>query len=363
MANIELRDIIKRYDNGFEAVRGVSLSIQQGEFVVFVGPSGCGKTTTLRMIAGLEEISSGDLLFDGERMNDRPPKLRDVGMVFQNYALYPHMTVFENIAFPLVIRREPKADVRRRVEEVARILGLSEQLGRRPKQLSGGQRQRVALGRAIVRKPRVFLFDEPLSNLDAQLRVHMRAEILNLQRMLKTTAVYVTHDQMEAMTMGDRIVVMQGGSVQQTASPEEVYNNPANRFVAGFLGSPSMNFFEGHIVHEGGLFFQENDGIRLPLVNTVFRTTPPAHGTVVTLGIRPEHIIPVREKTSELPAFTAPVTLIEYLGHETLIHCTTAGTPKICRVRTCDGLLEGATATFTVDMQHLYMFGATGERL
>lgn len=364
MANIELRDIIKRYDNGFEAVKGVSLSIREGEFVVFVGPSGCGKTTTLRMIAGLEDISSGDLLFDGERMNDRPPKQRDVGMVFQNYALYPHMTVFENIAFPLVIRREPKAEVRRRVEEVARILNLSEQLGRRPKQLSGGQRQRVALGRAIVRKPRVFLFDEPLSNLDAQLRVHMRAEILNLQRALKTTAVYVTHDQMEAMTMGDRIVVMQGGIVQQTAPPEEVYNNPANRFVAGFLGSPSMNFFEGHIVRDSGIFFQEKDGIRLPLPDRVFRSVPPDNGIAVTLGIRPEHIIPVREATSGLPVFDAPVTLVEYLGHETLIHYITAGTPKICRVRASDSYLtEGAKGTFTVDTHYLYVFGSTGERL
>lgn len=364
MAQIELRSIAKKYDNGFEAVKGISLSIRDGEFVVFVGPSGCGKTTTLRMIAGLEHATSGDLLFNGERMNDVPPKHRDVGMVFQNYALYPHLTVFHNIAFPLAIRREPKAVIQRRVEEVAQMLGLSEQLDRKPRQLSGGQRQRVALGRAIVRTPRVFLFDEPLSNLDAQLRVHMRAEILNLQRAMKTTAVYVTHDQMEAMTMGDRIVVMQGGIVQQIATPEEVYNNPVNRFVAGFLGSPSMNFFEGVLVYDNGLTFREHNGISLVLPPTVMRAVPP-DGTAVSLGVRPEHLVPVTDHLADTAlSFSAPISLVEYLGHEVLIHCTTAGTPKISRVRTPNSQLsEGIHSHFSIDAQHVYVFGKEGQRL
>ncbi len=363
MAALQLSDIIKRYDNGFEAVKGVSLSIRDGEFVVFVGPSGCGKTTTLRMIAGLEGITSGDLLFDNERMNDRAPKDRDVGMVFQNYALYPHMTVHENIAFPLVIRRESRQFIKERVEEVARLLGLAEQLQRKPKQLSGGQRQRVALGRAIVRRPRVFLFDEPLSNLDAQLRVQMRAEILGLQRSLGTTAVYVTHDQMEAMTMGDRIVVMQGGVVQQTAPPEEVYNNPANRFVAGFLGSPSMNFFTGAIVRDGGMVFREHDGVSIALEERMFRTTPPPEGTVVVLGIRPEHITPVQEPNNQ-PAFSAQVSLVEYLGHEMLIHFTTGGTAKISRMSSGAGAVaEGDRPLLAIDTRRLCLFGADGQRL
>lgn len=363
MAQIELRNIAKKYDNGFEAVKALSLTINDGEFVVFVGPSGCGKTTTLRMIAGLEQITSGDLLFNGERVNDFPPKRRDIGMVFQNYALYPHLTVFENIAFPLVIRREPKAAVRQRVEEVARMLGLAEQLSRKPKQLSGGQRQRVALGRAIVRTPSVFLFDEPLSNLDAQLRVHMRAEILKLQRAMKTTAMYVTHDQMEAMTMGDRIVVMQGGDVQQVATPEEVYNNPANRFVAGFLGSPSMNFFEGVLVHENGLTFRERDGISLVLPPSVARTVPP-NGMHVSLGVRPEHLVPIASQEQSSLSFSAPITLVEYLGHEALLHCTTAGTSKISRVQSIGNYLrEGTSVQFALDERHVYLFDSEGKRL
>lgn len=363
MAYIELRNIVKKYDNGFEAVKALSLSIRDGEFVVFVGPSGCGKTTTLRMIAGLEQATGGDILFDNQRVNDVPPKHRDVGMVFQNYALYPHLTVFENIAFPLAIRRETKTAIRQRVEEVSRMLGLSEQLNRKPKQLSGGQRQRVALGRAIVRTPRVFLFDEPLSNLDAQLRVHMRAEILNLQRAMNTTAVYVTHDQMEAMTMGDRIVVMHGGEVQQVATPQEVYNNPVNRFVAGFLGSPSMNFFEGVLVHDNGLTFRENNGVSLVLPPSVARFIPPS-GTPVSLGVRPEHLVPIphSEQYSKL-SFSAPVSLVEYLGHEVLLHCTTAGTPKISRVRSIDNINEGTHLTFLLDEQHVYLFDNEGKRL
>lgn len=364
MAALQLIDIVKRYDNGYEAVKGVSLSIRDGEFVVFVGPSGCGKTTTLRMIAGLENISSGELLFDGQRMNDCAPRDRDVGMVFQNYALYPHMTVSENIAFPLVIRGESRQFIRERVEEVARLLGLSEQLSRKPKQLSGGQRQRVALGRAIVRRPRVFLFDEPLSNLDAQLRVQMRAEILELQRSLGTTAVYVTHDQMEAMTMGDRIVVMQGGIVQQTASPEEVYNNPENRFVAGFLGSPSMNFFTGHIARDSGLVFRERDGVVVRLDERLFRATPPPDGTAAVLGVRPEHIVPVRNNEPEQSVFTAPVSLVEYLGHEVLVHFSTGGVGKISRVGSSNSAVaEGESLAFAIDTRRVCLFDAAGQRL
>ena len=299
MSRIIVRDVSKRYvaDKGHEvtAVEKVDLTVESGEFMVIVGPSGCGKSTLLRMIAGLEEISQGDIFIDERRINDVPPKDRDIAMVFQNYALYPHMTVYKNMAFGLQLRNFPKAEIDRRVREAAAILGLtSEMLERKPKALSGGQRQRVALGRAIVRKPKVFLFDEPLSNLDAKMRLQMRTEIIKLHKLLSTTMVYVTHDQVEAMTMGDRICMIKDGRIQQTDAPLALYNNPANMFVAAFIGSPQMNFFEGTIVADKNhLFFQEsggkNEGPRMLL------QVPPEHEKKlgawidkrIYLGLRP----------------------------------------------------------------------------
>jgi ABC-type sugar transport system ATPase subunit len=349
MTRITLTNIGKNYDNGFEAVKNLSLTLQSGTFTVLLGPSGCGKSTTLRMIAGLEQITSGELLFDNERVNDTEPKHRDVGMVFQNYALYPHLSVFENIAFPLRLRREPKATVAARVHEVAEMIGLTELLERKPKQLSGGQRQRVALGRAIVRKPRVFLFDEPLSNLDAQLRTQMRVEISRLQRLVGSTAVYVTHDQTEAMTMADTIVVMRGGELQHIGTPQEIYAHPANRFVAGFVGSPMMNFFEGGIVNTGnsqarsGAVFQEKNGIALELHHLVPVAFNKALLETITLGIRPENIAlePFTSDSASL-SFRATAERIEFLGYERLVYVRTSveAPLKIVRVNTTNTSIE-----------------------
>src|SRR5438477_9438101 len=293
MAQVVLKDINKFYDS-VHAVKDVNLQIRDKEFVVFVGPSGCGKTTTLRMIAGLEAISSGDVSIDGQVVNNLAPMDRDIAMVFQNYALYPHMSVHDNMAFGLKMRKFARAEITKRVKEAADILGIGELLKRKPRQLSGGQRQRVALGRAIVRHPRVFLFDEPLSNLDAKLRVQMRVELKKLHLRLGTTAIYVTHDQVEAMTLGDRIVVMKDGVVQQVGAPLEIYRRPANTFVAAFLGSPPMNQVTGRLVRRDGWWFEAGDGFRLPVSDA-----PPAAGGAaerpVVLGIRPEDIRPAAE--------------------------------------------------------------------
>src|ERR1700744_5942213 len=266
MAEVTLRKVVKRYDD-VEAVRGIDLDISDNEFVVLVGPSGCGKATTRRMIAGHEEITAGDIYIGGEVVNDLPPKDRDIAMVFQNYALYPHMTVAENMSFGLKLRKFPKEEIKRRVDNAARILDITELLARRPKQLSGGQRQRVAMGRAIVRNPKVFLFDEPLSNLDAKLRVQMRTEIKKVHQTVRTTTVYVTHDQVEAMTLADRVVVMNGGIIEQVGSPQDLYHNPATRFVAGFIGSPAMNFLPCRVQDgsNGGLAVRVPDQIVLPI--------------------------------------------------------------------------------------------------
>ncbi len=265
MAEVTLRNVVKRFDN-VEAVRSINLDIPDNEFVVLVGPSGCGKSTTLRMIAGLEELTSGDISIGGEVVNDLPPKDRDIAMVFQNYALYPHMSVFENMSFGLKLRKFPKAEIKKRVDNAARILDITELLDRKPKALSGGQRQRVAMGRAIVRNPKVFLFDEPLSNLDAKLRVQMRTEIKRVHQLVKTTTVYVTHDQVEAMTLADRVVVMNGGLIEQIASPQDLYHHPKTRFVAGFIGSPAMNFIRCHVEQNGvGLRARLSDRVSLPI--------------------------------------------------------------------------------------------------
>ena len=290
MAEVSLRNVTKRFD-AIEAVRGINLDIPDNELVVLVGPSGCGKSTTLRMIAGLEEVTSGDVLIGGEVVNDLPPKDRDIAMVFQNYALYPHMTAFENMSFGLKLRKVAKDEIKRRVDEAARILDITELLERKPKALSGGQRQRVAMGRAIVRNPKVFLFDEPLSNLDAKLRVQMRIEIKRVHQMVKTTTVYVTHDQVEAMTLADRVVVMNNGSIEQIAKPQELYHHPKTRFVAGFIGSPAMNFMRCRVEENGSeLRARISDTISLPVPASRVARFRSLAGKELIFGLRPEHI-------------------------------------------------------------------------
>ena len=300
MAQVNLRNLVKKFSEDVVAVNNVNLDIEDKEFVVLVGPSGCGKTTTLRMVAGLEDISEGEIYIGDRLVNDVPPKDRNIAMVFQNYALYPHMTVYKNMAFSLKLRRTPKDEIERRVKAAADILGIGELLDRKPKQLSGGQRQRVAVGRAIVRQPEVFLFDEPLSNLDAKLRVNMRAELIKLHERLDATMIYVTHDQVEAMTMGDRIVVMRNGFIQQVGPPMEVYNQPQNQFVAGFIGSPPMNFMEARLVPDNGGLAIEIRGMRLPLPPHKAKSAEAYTNKSVVFGIRPEDIVPATEAAKPL---------------------------------------------------------------
>ena len=320
-------------DEGVVAVQEFSLDIADREFIVLVGPSGCGKSTTLRMIAGLEEITSGDLFIDGKRMNDVAPKDRDIAMVFQNYALYPHMTVYENMAFSLKLKKLPKAEIDKKVREAAEILDITALLDRKPKALSGGQRQRVAIGRAIVRSPKVFLMDEPLSNLDAKLRNQMRAEIIKLRDKIDTTFVYVTHDQTEAMTLGDRIVIMRDGFIQQIGTPQEVFDKPANLFVAGFIGTPQMNFFDAELKKDGDRYSVEICGEEIGLTEekqaALLRSNAPAGP--VTLGIRPEHI--VLSKNGGIPA---RVDVSEMMGSSVHLHLTAAGHDAVVIVPTLE---------------------------
>lgn len=324
MAEIVLDHVNKSYPDGHTAVRDLNLTIADGEFLILVGPSGCGKTTTLNMIAGLEDISSGELRIAGERVNEKAPKDRDIAMVFQSYALYPHMTVRQNIAFPLTLAKMRKADIAQKVSETAKILDLTNLLDRKPSQLSGGQRQRVAMGRAIVRHPKAFLMDEPLSNLDAKLRVQMRGEIAQLQRRLGTTTVYVTHDQTEAMTLGDRVVVMYGGIAQQIGTPEELYERPANLFVAGFIGSPAMNFFPARLTAIG-LILPFGEVTLAPEVQGVIAAHPKPENVIV--GVRPEHIqdaalIDAYQRIRAL-TFQVKVNLVESLGADKYLYFTT----------------------------------------
>lgn len=324
MAEIVLDHVNKSYPDGHTAVRDLNLTIADGEFLILVGPSGCGKTTTLNMIAGLEDISSGELRIAGERVNEKAPKDRDIAMVFQSYALYPHMTVRQNIAFPLTLAKMRKADIAQKVSETAKILDLTNLLDRKPSQLSGGQRQRVAMGRAIVRHPKAFLMDEPLSNLDAKLRVQMRGEIAQLQRRLGTTTVYVTHDQTEAMTLGDRVVVMYGGIAQQIGTPEELYERPANLFVAGFIGSPAMNFFPARLTAIG-LTLPFGEVTLAPEVQGVIAAHPKPENVI--LGVRPEHIqdaalIDAYQRIRAL-TFQVKVNLVESLGADKYLYFTT----------------------------------------
>ncbi|CNU20656.1 sugar ABC transporter ATP-binding protein [Mycobacterium tuberculosis] len=324
MAEIVLDHVNKSYPDGHTAVRDLNLTIADGEFLILVGPSGCGKTTTLNMIAGLEDISSGELRIAGERVNEKAPKDRDIAMVFQSYALYPHMTVRQNIAFPLTLAKMRKADIAQKVSETAKILDLTNLLDCKPSQLSGGQRQRVAMGRAIVRHPKAFLMDEPLSNLDAKLRVQMRGEIAQLQRRLGTTTVYVTHDQTEAMTLGDRVVVMYGGIAQQIGTPEELYERPANLFVAGFIGSPAMNFFPARLTAIG-LTLPFGEVTLAPEVQGVIAAHPKPENVIV--GVRPEHIqdaalIDAYQRIRAL-TFQVKVNLVESLGADKYLYFTT----------------------------------------
>ena len=332
MANVSIRNLNKNYENGFHAVKDVNLEIRDKEFMVLVGPSGCGKTTTLRMVAGLEEVTSGEILIGARVINDLPPMDRDIAMVFQNYALYPHKSVYQNMAFGLQMRKYPKDEIEKRVREAAEVLGIESLLERKPRQLSGGQRQRVAVGRAIVRHPQVFLFDEPLSNLDAMLRVQMRVELKRLHERLETTVIYVTHDQVEAMTLGDRVVVMKDGWVQQVGEPLELYGKPLNRFVAGFIGSPAMNFVGVAINDTGGVLWAEAEGLRLKVPQWVAERVRAHTGKRVTLGMRPEALHPA---TGDDPAdycFDSVVDVVEPLGNEILVNFRAAGVPMVTRV-------------------------------
>jgi multiple sugar transport system ATP-binding protein len=350
VAGLELLNVVKSYDQ-VQVVKGISLAIRDQEFVVLVGPSGCGKSTTLRMIAGLEDPSAGQIVIGGRVVNDVAPKDRDIAMVFQSYALYPHLTVGENLGFGLKMRKVPQAEIDARVAEVARLLGLADLLGRKPKALSGGQRQRVAMGRAIVRRPQVFLFDEPLSNLDAKLRVQMRAEIARLHHRLRTTVVYVTHDQTEAMTLADRIVVMHHGVVQQEGAPLDLYDRPKNRFVAGFLGSPAMNFLAGTIADGHA----RAPGLDVPL------PVAAAPGAV-TLGIRPEHL--ALEASPESAAISGRVEVREPIGSELYLYVETEAGQLVVRAPAHAPVRVGEAVTLHVRPAHVHLFdGVTEESL
>jgi len=360
MADVKLEHVTKRYEN-VVAVKDVTFEVADSEFVVLVGPSGCGKTTTLRMIAGLEEVTEGSIYIGGRLVNDVDPKDRDIAMVFQNYALYPHMTVYENMAFGLKLRKFPKAEINARVREAAQILGIENLLDRKPRALSGGQRQRVALGRAIVRKPKAFLFDEPLSNLDAKLRVQMRTEISRLHQRLGSTMIYVTHDQTEAMTMGDRIVVMRDGIVHQIDTPLNLYNHPRNKFVAGFIGSPAMNFFHGIVRRSNGLVFEEqNGGTHFYLSTELSKRLDRYIDRPVILGLRPEHIGIAgigAPPSSESASVRARIDVVEPMGNEMFIYFFTgSGVQYISRIPTLGMPQPGQEAEFIFDLSHAHIF-------
>lgn len=365
MAKVTLKNITKVFDKKVVAVDKANLEVADREFVVLVGPSGCGKSTTLRMIAGLEEITEGEIFIDDRLVNNIPPKDRDIAMVFQNYALYPHMTAYENMAFGLKLRKYPKEEIKQRVHEAAEILGINDLLDRKPKALSGGQRQRVAVGRAIVRKPKVFLFDEPLSNLDAKLRVQMRTEIIKLHNRLQTTMIYVTHDQMEAMTMGDRIVVMKDGIIHQIDTPLSLYQKPKNIFVAGFIGSPSMNFLDGELSMADTLIFDEKAvQIRIPKQYEPYLRN---HiGKTVTLGIRPEHIFDpdFSEAVLEKVEITATVEVVELMGNEIFLYLTTGKNPLVARMDTHNIPQAGQKMQLYIDISRAHIFDKdSGETL
>ena len=351
MATVTFDHVWKKFGD-VVAVNDLNLEIQDGEFMVLVGPSGCGKTTSLRMIAGLEEISDGSLRIGDRVVNNVPPKDRDIAMVFQSYALYPHMTVRDNLAFGLKLRKTPKADIDKRVQEAAAMLSLENLLNRKPRELSGGQRQRVALGRAIVREPAVFLMDEPLSNLDAKLRVQTRAEIARLHQRLKVTTVYVTHDQVEAMTMGQRIAVMSEARLQQVGTPQSLYDYPANRFVAGFIGSPSMNFIELSVASAGGAITLSNEAVSVPLPEA-FKGRVPESGTVV-MGIRPEHL--ALTGTAAAGSLKGSADVVEYLGNEELIHVSAGGQDIVAVIGSEHRVRPGDALSLQVPLDKVHLF-------
>ena len=360
MASLSLTNVCKVYPNGFEAVKDFNLEVEDQEFIIFVGPSGCGKSTTLRMIAGLEEISSGELKIDGRVVNDVEPKDRDIAMVFQNYALYPHMTVFDNMAFGLKLRKVPKDEIKKKVEEAAKILDLEKLLDRKPKALSGGQRQRVAMGRAIVRNPKVFLMDEPLSNLDAKLRVQMRSEIASLHNRLKATIIYVTHYQTEAMTLVTRIVVLKDGVIMQVDSPQKLYNEPNNLFVAGFIGSPQMNFIDAVCKVEGErvtLNF-EKTSVVLPPAKAKKLIDGGYNGKTVVMGIRPEDIgdSQIEIEAHKDTVFETDVTGYELLGSEVLLYFNVAGTAMTAKVDSRTTARMGDHITLAIDPEKIHCF-------
>ena len=360
MAQVAMRSLNKMYDE-VHAVKDVNLDIRDKEFVVLVGPSGCGKTTTLRMVAGLESISSGRVMINDKVVNDLAPMDRDIAMVFQNYALYPHMSVYDNMAFGLKMRKFDKSEIRKRVNEAAEILGIHEYLHRKPRQLSGGQRQRVALGRAIVRHPQVFLFDEPLSNLDAKLRVQMRVELKKLHERLGTTAIYVTHDQVEAMTLGDRVVVMRDGWVQQVGDPMELYNEPANRFVAGFIGSPAMNFARVRITGENGSIYAVGEGIRLKVPAHMTNRAGNHAGKEVTLGIRPEDLRVANDADPLDMSIDAVVEVVERLGSEILLDVAVGSATMVAAVEPTVTAKMHDRLRLAVNPQRLHLFDAETE--
>jgi multiple sugar transport system ATP-binding protein len=365
MAEVRLRKVVKKYDD-VEAVRGIDLDIADHEFVVLVGPSGCGKSTTLRMIAGLEDITAGDISIAGDVVNDVPPKDRDIAMVFQNYALYPHMTVAQNMSFGLRLKRYPKKEIKQRVDEAARILDIAELLDRKPKALSGGQRQRVAMGRAIVRNPKVFLFDEPLSNLDAKLRVQMRTEIKKVHQQVRTTTIYVTHDQVEAMTLADRVVVMNQGVIEQVGSPQELYHSPRTRFVAGFIGSPAMNLIPCRMEEAGGgLSIRLTDALSFPVPDArAGRYRDSARNGKLLLGLRPEHITAANAHLApgQVP-FEAHLDVTEPMGMETLVYFPLNGTQVCGRVDPNAGARDGAPLTLAADLNNMHLIDESTGRV
>jgi multiple sugar transport system ATP-binding protein len=366
MASVKLKNVYKRYEGGVTAVSDFNLDIEDKEFIILVGPSGCGKTTTLRMVAGLEEITEGEVYIGDRLVNDVQPKDRDIAMVFQNYALYPHMTVFDNMAFGLKLRKTPKEEIKKRVREAAKILEIEHLLDRKPKALSGGQRQRVALGRAIVRDPKVFLMDEPLSNLDAKLRVQMRLEITKLHQKLNTTFIYVTHDQTEAMTMGTRIVVMKDGFIQQVDTPTALYDKPSNMFVAGFIGSPQMNFINVKVEKRGEevhLVFGEND-IKLPEGKAKKIEGTDYFGQEVVMGIRPESIHDEEAFLESMPdsIVNAKVEVVEMLGSETLLHMFIDEISCTARVNPRTKTRSGDLIKVAIDTNRVHLFDKETER-
>jgi len=362
MAEVALRNVVKRFED-VEAVHGINLDVADNDFVVLVGPSGCGKSTTLRMVAGLEEVTSGDIFIGGEIVNDLPPKDRDIAMVFQNYALYPHMTAFENMSFGLRLRKFSRDEIKRRVDQAARILDITALLDRKPKALSGGQRQRVAMGRAIVRNPKVFLFDEPLSNLDAKLRVQMRTEIKRVHQMVKTTTIYVTHDQVEAMTLADRVVVMNNGSIEQIATPQELYHHPKTRFVAGFIGSPAMNFIRCRLEPSGaGLRVRISEAVSLPVPSSRSLRYQPLAGKELIFGLRPEHVTEPRRSDGDGNCeFAATLDVVEPMGMETMVFFRIDGQEICGRVDPGSAARPGEPMRFYANMEHMHLIDpATG---